>query len=139
MESKQLAKLIGLPWEACARGPLSFDCWGLLHYVYKEHLGISLPEYQGADAESIRTALRLIDAGPDAHQFERVLIPENLSAVAMGAASRLHHVGVYIDVDGGKVLHCQRNQGVVFQSVPDLQKRGFARIEFYNYPHGSNI
>ena len=35
---------IGKPWERMARGPDTFDCWGLVYDIYKNKHGIELSQ-----------------------------------------------------------------------------------------------
>ena len=41
------------------------------------------------------------------------------------------HVGIYLDLDGGGVLHALEGKGVVFTALRDLNFLGFARPTFY--------
>ena len=41
---KFINKYIGCPFEAGGRGPNSFDCWGLVYYLFKE-MGIPIPSH----------------------------------------------------------------------------------------------
>ncbi len=41
------------------------------------------------------------------------------------------HAGIWLDVDGGGVLHCVREIGVVFQDVPSLNLCGWFLHSYY--------
>lgn len=41
-------RFIGIPFEDFGRDSTGCDCWGLACVIYREELGISLPEYLGA-------------------------------------------------------------------------------------------
>lgn len=43
------------------------------------------------------------------------------------------HVGVWVDVDGGGVLHCINGAGVVFQPIKALKAGGWGHLEFYRH------
>ena len=86
--------------------------------------------------ESLKTAVRLaeeIHQTETSHDWTQVEMPSHGSAVAMGHGSRLHHVGLYLDLDRGKVLHCRQVSGVVFQTTKELHRDGYSRIEFYTH------
>lgn len=41
-------RFVGIPYEDFGRGLSGCDCWGLACVIYREEMGISLPEYLGA-------------------------------------------------------------------------------------------
>lgn len=41
-------RFIGIPYEDFGRARAGCDCWGLACIIYREELGISLPEYLGS-------------------------------------------------------------------------------------------
>jgi cell wall-associated NlpC family hydrolase len=129
---------IGRRWVSGARGPDTFDCWGLLWYVKRKHYGQDVPEYPGIDAASLGIVTGLIDSGAKQGDWEQLLFPIDGCAVGMSRGRRLHHVGIYVDVDGGLVLHAHDRARVLAQSIPSLRNAGYRRIEFFEHkPHGT--
>jgi hypothetical protein len=43
------------------------------------------------------------------------------------------HVGVYLDLDGGGVLHAQEGAGVIFTERSKLKKVGYPRASWYSF------
>jgi hypothetical protein len=41
------------------------------------------------------------------------------------------HAGIWLDIDGGGVLHCVRGSGVVFQSIVTLNLCGWFLHSYY--------
>jgi cell wall-associated NlpC family hydrolase len=123
---------IGKPWVACGRGPASFDCWGLVWHVYKHVRGVDLPQYPVHPANLLAVAREFREA----KGWTALQAPEDLCLVAMSQHGRyLHHVGLWLDVDGGKVLHAWDGQAVIAQSLSSLKAYGWARIDFYKHGH----
>ena len=63
--------------------------------------------------------------------FYEVAQPRDGDVVLMRQAKNPVHVGIWLDVDGGGVLHCCRNSGVVFQNVPTLNATGWFLHSYY--------
>ncbi len=124
-------ELIGKPWKSGARGPLEFDCWGLVRWVYRERLGVILPALPGLDAKDVGAVARsFVEIAPSWLEIPR---PENLCAVAMSTGKRIHHVGVWLD-EGRGVLHAMEKSCVVFQNLQSLRAAGFQTIRYYKLP-----
>jgi hypothetical protein len=126
--------LVGRPWIPGGRGPAAFDCWGLLVHVYREHYALEVPGHIGHHSEDLRENIRLyteeltsgkwveLDAGED---------PVDGHAVAISAGRRFHHVGVFLDVDGGLILHALQGKGVLAQTAAGLRTFGLNNLKFY--------
>ncbi len=127
---------IGKPWVSGARGPDQFDCWGLVYWICKTHLGINLPEYAGIDTEAdplgVVRAMREIDRSAGSHKWIPIRTPKEDCAVAMGGKECYSHVGIYVNIDGGLVLHCSR-QGVVATSERALKTHGYQHIIYFQH------
>ena len=114
-------QLLGKPWISGARGPDSFDCWGVLFWIYSEHLRISVPEYPGIDASNAGLTETLMTEAAEGDGWIALDAPMHVCTVTMSRTDRVGHVGMFLDVDGGLVLHCQRGVGVVIHSISDLK------------------
>lgn len=124
--------LLGLPWQAGARGPCAFDCWGLLRHVYDIQLAIKLPLVNGFDAADIISCKEAIEG--ELPKWKPLAFPVDMCAVGMSMSTRfLHHVGIYLALDGGVILHCHERSGVLIQSARELKQKGWRRIDYYDY------
>jgi cell wall-associated NlpC family hydrolase len=124
---------IGLPYELGARGPDSYDCWGVLWTVYQNVFGITLPEYPGITMTTLAYQCGVINREIMNH-WEEVQKPFDGAGVAMGMKGAAHHVGIYISADGGKILHASQDAGsVVLNTVNQLRFHGFRMIKFYRH------
>lgn len=126
-------KYIGKPWVSGAHGPDSFDCWGLLCAVYRENYAVELTKYPGIEECGAQHAVALFQHEAQNPEWVRVEKPSEGCAVAIGFINEFHHVGIYVEVDGGVVLHSYRKRGVVAQSVASLRLLGLHKIEFYRH------
>jgi len=122
-----LSTLIGLPWVAGARGPDAYDCWGLFLAVQRQYFGRDLPEIP-VDALNLRAVLDAFTAHPERQRWQPVSAAEEGDAVLMRQSRYPVHIGAWLDIDGGGVLHAVRHAGVVFQTLAALNAHGW-RIE----------
>jgi hypothetical protein len=97
----------------------------------RELCGIELPQYQGV--EELGTCGLLKTAQTESLRWESLPSPEALCGVAMAANSRISHVGLWLDIDGGGILHSNRASGVVFQSLATIRQNGIQNFKFYKF------
>lgn len=126
------SQYIGRPWTVGGQGPDSFDCWGFVRFVQKEHYGRDLP-FIDIDANNLRATIKGMMFHDVRKVWENVSRPSDGDAVLMAHGKYPTHVGIWVDVDGGGVLHCTRGEGVVFSSLSALRIAGWGRIEYYRY------
>ena len=98
-------RFIGLPWADFGRTREGCDCYGLVHVVYREELGITLPDYLGyGSPDEVGEIAALIEGA----QASPLWLPREGPALAFDVAvfrqGRLAtHVGIV--VRHGLMLH----------------------------------
>jgi len=122
------AQYIGLPWEAGAQGPASFDCMAFFRHVQAQHFGVLVPEIIAPDYENPQVLVALFRHHVERQRWARVEKPAHGCAVMV---HRPMHIGVWLDIDGGGVLHCVRDCGVVFTTDSSWPVSGFGRKEYF--------
>ncbi len=123
---------IGRPWVNGGQGPDEFDCWGFFRFIQLNHFNTNVPEY-GINANDFRAVANKIMSAEERAKWESVVIPEQGCAVLMAHSKYPSHVGIWLDVDGGGVLHCTRGEGVVFSTLSSLKTCGWGRVEYYKH------
>lgn len=128
-------RYIGLPWESGAQGPDAFDCWAFVRHVQREHFSRMLPviSVDAHDRAVVRTEFVV---NPERARWVPVTRPVEGDAVLVYKGNAADHVGVWIDVDGGKILHAAPGIGVVSTSTKALRRLGWNPIEFYRFMGG---
>lgn len=126
------AQYIGKPYEEGARGPDTFDCWGLLRAVYTDRYKIELPTLPGISTESVLGIHREI-VNCMTHDWLTSFDPKDGYAVAMSQSHTWHHVGIYVEADGCKILHCWDKQSVVIDTMRALELRGMHKMSFFKH------
>jgi cell wall-associated NlpC family hydrolase len=119
------AKYIGEPWVAG-----SHDCWAFARRVWLEQFGMAVPAVD-VDANNRLACVRAFEGHPIRSDWYDVEIPKEGDAVLLSQSRHPSHVGIWIDADGGGVLHCVEGRGVIFQTVASLRVAGWREPEFY--------
>lgn len=131
MNLKDIEELVGLPWAMGKCGPSEYDCWGLLRHIYKKFKGISLKHASNFETLDVSEYSRIIEE--ESSKWDELKKPTHLCAVAVARNRFLSHVGIFIDMDGGLILHSEQGRGVVIEPASQLRKNGFKTIKYYDY------
>ena len=124
------AKYIGIPWEAGAQGPESFDCMAFFRHVQEKNFGIEVPTIIAPDYDDANILVDLMINHPERQKWLKIPTPEHGCAVIV---HKPMHIGVWLDIDGGGVLHCVRGVGVIFTSNGSWSVSGFGRREYFRH------
>lgn len=124
------ARYVGKPWVSGGRGPDSFDCWGLLHWVQRAEFGRELPSYPIPPAQKLRVTATMERAAASG-EWELLSVPREGCAVGMSHHRKFHHVGCYTEADGGLVVHALEGKGVLAQPLARLRQDAWNRVEFF--------
>lgn len=124
---------IGKPWVAGARGPDAFDCGGWLRFAFLTQHGIVLPEWGDVNPKNPSQTAPAILGAAQSDIWHEVEEPVDFCAVAMSQSRVIHHVGLYLDVDGGLILHACDGKGLIAQSLSQLAGSGWRTLIFYQH------
>lgn len=132
MSNHWSTRYIGLPYSIGGRDRDGVDCWGLLCLVYQNEQGIRLPELPGVvQWDSLAISREIL--GQSKGSWSEVSAPMEGCAVAMSLREVLHHVGIWTDADGGKVIHAWKDHPVVADTIKSLRLKGIRTIKFFVY------
>ena len=123
-------KMIGIPYELNTYGPNTYDCWGLVRDTQKELFGREYGTLDIAD-NSVATFIRAFVKEFHRCNLKVVPEPEHGCIVEMSHSIMPHHVGTYLNIGGGGILHCMMGAGVVFDNLLALKASGWRRF-IYN-------
>jgi len=123
---------IGLPWENGAQGPDAFDCWALVRHVQREHYGRELPIIN-VDADDLAAVGNAFKNHPEKSRWKLIYGQIDGDCVLTHKGNQVDHVGIYLEIDGGRVLHAVRGAGVVCTALPVLKRMGWHPLEFYRF------
>ncbi len=117
------APYIGGPWSKHGQGPETWNCWSFFRHVQQAHFGVETPAVPYAD--DLLVLARLFRDHGERGRWQPVIAYREGDGVMMRTARYPIHVGVWLEVDGGRVLHCTPPSGVVCQSRRDLAANGW--------------
>src|SRR5262245_5645291 len=112
-------------------GPDAFDCWGLTRHCQREVFGRAMPALTAADAadrDDIRAVMRAIKEHPLHALWTRAGAPHHGGIVTMAHHRYPSHIGVFLKLDRGGVLHCLKEDGVRFDAIMQLRMQGWSHF-----------
>lgn len=121
---------IGIPWEAGAQGPHAYDCMSFFRYIQAREFGIQVPAIIAPDYDDPTVLVELFGKHEERARWGRVEKPRHGDAVII---HKPMHIGTWLDIDGGGVLHCVRGSGVIFTADAAWRLSGFGRREFFRF------
>lgn len=126
------AQYIGFPYLEGGRGAGGVDCWGLLCLVYAQEFHTILPLIPGVTANNVALFNTMLQRQV-LREWVEVDMPSDGCAVAMSQKQAIHHVGLWVDADGGKVIHSWKQQKVIADTLRTLKLKGMKTIKFYRH------
>lgn len=118
-------KYIGDPWVSGEH-----DCWGFSRRVWRDEFGIDV-EAVDIDSASALSVMREMRDGSHLQKWIAIDQPEDGCGVLMGKSDRPSHVGIWADIDGGKILHSVQGAGVIFTGLASLELMGYRVLGWY--------
>ncbi|WP_257264356.1 NlpC/P60 family protein [Endozoicomonas sp. ONNA2] len=123
-----ISNYIGRPWINDQQ-----DCWTLVRDIYRDHLQIDLPAI-AIDADNLRQVVKAFEDDKNLSPWQPIPTPEHLCLVFFTPGHhRATHCGLWLDVMGGRFLHCHRQAGVVFEDRVTLEQNGWCCPRFYRH------
>jgi hypothetical protein len=127
MNAEQVGSLVGRPYANNGCGPEAFNCWGLLRYVQLTYFSRDMGRMPiGNEEETKAQHSENLEIG----LYEPVDKPFHGAAVLLRSGNA-PHVGVWLEIDGGGVLHSLGNSGVIWTPKSNLNRLGFGRCRYY--------
>lgn len=125
---------VGRPFAEKGLGPDSFNCWGLLRWVYLHHhpQRHALPTYEHLyESTNDRDTLAEIISGEKQQKWREVTDPQDFDAVLIRMRGVPMHVGIV--TKKGHMLHCCHGIGTSHERFDSMRWRdkilGFYRYE----------
>lgn len=125
-----LAAVMGRAYE-----PAGLHCWELVRSCERIVFDRELPPVLVAP-ERMAELVGLMQMRKSYPGWREVEAPAHGAVVFMTrngheASRAACHAGVWLDLDGGGVLHTDAPHGVVFESLPELKARNWGDLSFY--------
>lgn len=128
-----LESVLSKPYKELGRGPASFDCYGLVYYVYNRFFKITIPPFPIPPIH-LSAVVHAMESALASETWVELEAPEPGCVVAMSTNVRIHHVGIWSAVDGGMVIHAKDKLFVIASTLHQLRKQhSYQTIKFYRY------
>ena len=127
-----LAALIGNKWDW-----RNYNCWNFAAHVELELFGRRLPAVSVPTDLSKRWVLEAFDGHPERAEWKEMpegpggLIAAQDGALCLMAHLRMPgHIGVWLRPEG-RIIHCDENAGVCFETPLALRQQGWRHLRFF--------
>lgn len=124
-------RVIGLPWRENGYGPDAYDCWGLARACQREVFGRDLPVIDYPS--TLRAIVRMMEDHTVRDAWPETKLPTHGDIVTMTAALHPHHIGTWLQLEGGRILHATEREGVMCSSLHHIRLEGFRSLRFHRY------
>jgi hypothetical protein len=123
---------VGKPHREGADGPGSFDCWGLTRCAQREIFGRDLPLLDPACRADPAAMVAAVAEAAIRSDWPPIKGPVHGAIITM-VRGREHHIGVFLTIDFGGLLHSTVQAGVAFDQLVLLPAQGWSRVRYYDY------
>jgi len=123
--SSEFEQYIGLPWST-----EEYDCMSFVRKIQADHFDIEMPVISIPDYDDVRGLVGLMNGHAENQNWFPIQIPMHGDLVLIRTPM---HLGIWINVDGGGVLHCVRGAGVVYTKDSHWSTSGFGRKQYLRH------
>lgn len=127
MTPDDIIKYLGMAHVPGGTGPDQWDCWNFLRYLEETYFDVVLPIAPIGDEAACRAIFK---EKCETGQWLQVSIPQHGDCALMRGGS-YPHVGMYLDFDGGGIIHAMEKVGVIWTRLQILHSIGFGRTTYY--------
>lgn len=124
--------VIDTPYAEGGNGPDAFDCWGLTRVCQGELFGRHLPIIM-VDPKNLRAVIEAMENNAARTAWMEVEEPRHGDIVTLARHDHPAHIGTYLAVDRGGVLHTTQDYGVAFDQITALRAQGWMRLRFLRW------
>lgn len=128
-----LNTLIGKPYVVGKEGPDEYDCWGLAKFIQKELFGRELPSIQESPS-SLKGLMNFVKEHEVRKKWQVAKnYPIHGQLVELSKSENPFHIGVYLNIDGGGILHSIDKLGVCFDKIRIMKIMGWRKMVFHDF------
>jgi cell wall-associated NlpC family hydrolase len=126
----------GLPYAEGANGPRAYDCWGIARRCERELFGRELPVGSRDPAELAQVFAKIVrrDSSVDWIEVKR---PQHGDVVTLRHTDHPRHIGVWLALNRGAVLHAVENAGVQLELRAPMEMQGWTGFRFFRPQAGA--
>ncbi|BBB29382.1 NlpC/P60 family protein [Neptunomonas japonica] len=131
-----LSDMLGKPWRAYATGENvegveAWDCWGVVVHAFYQLHGVALDRHLDIPTKSPRSFVRVVAQEITSGHWRQISHQKHGCVVLLATATRFHHIGIWLDINGGRLLHSTEGVGVALDSSAHLSN--YNLVEYWEY------
>lgn len=126
-----LSDVLNKPWKAYATGPDAYDCRGVLCKAFWHIHGVVFDRHSSVPINNAHRFHEAVQQEAATGCWQRLVAPEHGCIVLLGSGLKPHHVGVWLDINGGRLLHSTEQGGVHLAGYAQLKQ--YYLIEYWRY------
>ena len=123
---------LGKAFQELSYGPDTFDCYGLVWHVSQHQAGVTLPRFDDIEYQAARINAEVCHQA-SLQDWLKVDQPQDFDVVVLRKAGESNHVGIWLEVDGGKVLHATRRNGVICTDPGALYRMNYKSRTYHRF------
>ena len=123
---------LGRKWSPDGKGPTHFNCYNLCRAVYRDVWGIDIPEVN-VNARDVANVVRGFRNASDIPCWERIEQPLHGDAVVFAQRLAPVHMGLWLELNGGVILHAAERLGVTCVPAGMMRDYGYTKPEYYRW------
>lgn len=123
--------LLGRPYRLGCAGPDAFDCYGLTRYLQMTLFGRSMPEFKMPGFGGRIAIASAIAVHPERQCWGEIAAARDGCIVTMARQNAGYHMGTWLAMDGGVIVHTIERCGVVTDTPATLEAIGWRRLRYF--------
>lgn len=120
---------LGAPFEWGARGPNTFDCWGLVLAI-REKLNLETPDEWAQIDNDFSYVTKTMMVEIQTSNWKQLSDPQHGCITMLSKNKAYHHAGIYTPWG---IFHTSKGFGAVIQELSTIKRNGYNLIHFYEY------
>jgi len=128
MSHEFISEYLNKPWINGGQGPDGYDCWGLVRTVLRDHYNIDVALIE-CNAGDIRQVMQRFDGHDERANWLETKQPADGDLVLIRRGKRPSHIGIWLDIDGGVIMHVPFKGSVWLHQPHQLQ--GALQVDSY--------
>ena len=121
-----ISDYIGIPYEHA-------HCYELAHRIQHDLYGRQLPLFDHVNPDDMRANARLIAQERECGHWQQASDFTDGAIVLLSRANRPYHIGTYVAVDNGGIVHTSQQTGCIFTPVAMIDVGGWNVDGIYMY------
>lgn len=121
---------IGKQWKSGACGPDKYDCFGIVKTILERHYKTILPDIH-VDTNSLLSIIKAIKSDSAWSEWELIEKPHDGCLVKLYKQVEPDHIGIWLEIDGGGIIHSPNGGSVCFDKPFHLAAMGWKKLEYY--------